>query len=62
MSKIKNKGTIEEVALNIPMWNFAVVTVSLPGVSLAICFITAFIFRFDDVNETMCEVSRSIFN
>ncbi|XP_059141793.1 post-GPI attachment to proteins factor 2-like [Physella acuta] len=60
MSKIKNKGTIEDVALNIPIWNFAVVTVSLPGVSLAICFITAFIFRFDDVNETMCEVKNFI--
>lgn len=57
MGKLKHKNVVEETHMSIPMWPFAIATVSLPGVSLAVCFITAFIFRFDDVNETMCDVS-----
>ncbi|XP_005100081.1 post-GPI attachment to proteins factor 2-like [Aplysia californica] len=60
MGKDKRKGTVDELNMNIPIWTFAVVTVGLPGVSLALCFITGFIFRFDDVNETMCEVKNYI--
>lgn len=60
MAKIKSRGTVEDLTLSIPFWHFAIVTVSLPGISLAVCFITAFIFRFEDVNETMCEVKNFI--
>ncbi|BFZ24460.1 hypothetical protein BsWGS_27499 [Bradybaena similaris] len=60
VAKIKKRWIIEEAYMNIPMWPFALATVSLPGVSLAVCFVTAFIFRFDDVNETMCNVKNFI--
>ncbi|KAI8798961.1 post-GPI attachment to proteins factor 2 [Biomphalaria glabrata] len=60
MAKTKSKGVVEEIFLNIPMWPFAVVTVSLPGVALFVCFVTAVIFQFDDVNETMCNVKNFI--
>ncbi|KAL8580217.1 hypothetical protein ACOMHN_039998 [Nucella lapillus] len=57
----KDKGSISTgVLLRIRFGLFAISTVSLPAVSLAICFITSFIFRFNDVNETMCEVKNFI--
>ncbi|KAH9508248.1 hypothetical protein Btru_050600 [Bulinus truncatus] len=60
MAKTKSKGAVEDILLNIPFWPFAVVTVSLPGVSLLVCFVSAVIFQFDDVNETMCNVKNVI--
>lgn len=33
-------------------------TVSLPLVALCFCFITAYIFQYDDVHETHCRVSN----
>ena len=57
MGKDRGSVTADRVLLRVTFWPFALVTVSLPAVSLAVCFITAFIFRFEDVNETMCEVS-----
>ena len=58
----RRKGTVDNVNLIVPIKPFAIVTVCLPGVSLAICFITGFLFRFEDVNETMCEVSNFSLN
>ncbi|XP_076468068.1 acyltransferase PGAP2-like [Babylonia areolata] len=60
MGKDGSSISTEGVLLRIRFWPFAICTVSLPAVSLAICFITGFIFRFDDVNETMCEVKNYI--
>ncbi|XP_067663240.1 post-GPI attachment to proteins factor 2-like isoform X1 [Haliotis asinina] len=54
------EGTIEKVYLHIPILKFAVVTVSLPAFALLFCFVTAFLFRFDDVNDTQCNVTNFI--
>ena len=62
MGKDGGPVLVDRIFLRVPFWPFAAVTVSLPAFSLAICFITAFIFRFDDVNETMCEVSTPFFS
>lgn len=35
----------------------AFITIALPFSALVICFITAYIFRYDDVHETHCRVS-----
>lgn len=56
----ENTITAEGVLLRVRFWPFAVVTVALPAVSLAVCFITGFLFRFEDVNETMCNVKNYI--
>ena len=61
MGKDGGPVVVDRIVLRVPFWPFAVVTVSLPAFSLAICFVTAYIFRFDDVNETMCEVSTTLF-
>ena len=60
MGKDGGPVVVDRIVLRVPFWPFAVVTVSLPAFSLAICFVTAYIFRFDDVNETMCEVSTTL--
>jgi hypothetical protein len=56
MGKPGDTVTAERTLLRLTFFPFAMVTVSLPAVSLAICFITAFLFRHEDVNETMCSV------
>ena len=53
--KVKNEE-VQDINLVVPIKSFAIFVVSMPGVALAVCFITAFMYRFDDVNETMCEV------
>ncbi|XP_076447048.1 post-GPI attachment to proteins factor 2-like [Babylonia areolata] len=50
----------ERILLRVHFWPFAIATVTLPSVSLAICFVTAFLFRSGDINETMCEVQNFI--
>lgn len=60
MGELGGPITAERVLLRCTFFPFAMVTVSLPAFSLAICFITAFMFRFEDVNETMCEVRNYI--
>lgn len=36
------------------------ITVSLPLGSLLVCFISAIIFQFDEVNQTVCEVGGKL--
>ena len=47
---------IRQPLFKIPFNFLAIITVSLPAVSLAVCFIYSMIFQFEDVNFTMCEV------
>ena len=47
---------IKSVIVNVSMLRYAIMTVSLPAVSLFVCFITAFLWRFEDVNDTQCNV------
>lgn len=54
-------GKAEDVLLSINFRRIAIVTVSLPAVSLLYCFVTGIIFRFDEVNETVCKVRSYIF-
>lgn len=35
----------------------AFITVALPFIALFLCFVTAYVFRYDDVHETHCRVS-----
>lgn len=35
-----------------------VITALLPLVTLFICFVTAYVFQYDEVHETHCRVSR----
>ena len=37
---------------------FGRITVALPLFSLVFCFLTAIIFKFDEVNKTVCQVSN----
>ncbi len=37
---------------------FAPLTVSMPLGAMLLCFTTAVIFQFDEVNKTVCAVSR----
>ncbi|CAG5136484.1 unnamed protein product [Candidula unifasciata] len=60
VAKIKKRWVVEETFMKISMWPFALVTVALPAISLAVCFITAYLFRFDEVNETMCNVRNFV--
>ncbi|KAK3099814.1 hypothetical protein FSP39_010148 [Pinctada imbricata] len=59
MGKVETKK-VEDVLLQIPFGKFAVVTVSLPALSLLYCFLTGIIFRFDEVNETVCQASNVV--
>ncbi|XP_041356768.1 post-GPI attachment to proteins factor 2-like [Gigantopelta aegis] len=52
--------SINGVLLNVSMLKYAIITVSLPAVSLFVCFVTAFLWRFDDVNDTQCNVTNFI--
>lgn len=55
MGKLETRR-VEDVQLTVPFKPFAIVTVSLPAFSLLYCFLHGIIFRFDDVNETVCKV------
>ena len=57
MGKLETRR-VEDVLLRVPFGRYAVVTVSLPAFSLLYCFLTGIIFRFNDVNETVCKVGR----
>ena len=56
------KEESKAVQINEPVFKlkfnvFAPITVSLPAVSLLVCFVSAMIFQFDEVNFTMCKVN-----
>ena len=48
---------IRQALIKIPFDVLALVTVLLPAVSLAVCFVYSMIFQFENVNFTMCDVS-----
>jgi len=43
--------------LFVPFSKYAIFTVTLPSVTLAYCFLSAYFFRFDEINDTDCNVS-----
>ncbi|KAJ8298265.1 hypothetical protein KUTeg_024796 [Tegillarca granosa] len=53
-------GKAEDVLLSINFRRIAIVTVSLPAFSLFYCFVTGIIFRFDEVNETVCKAQNVV--
>ncbi|KAK2170834.1 hypothetical protein NP493_1133g00002 [Ridgeia piscesae] len=52
--------TIHKVVFQLPIQTFAHVIVSVPALSLIICFVTSVIYQFDQVNETVCHVQNLI--
>ncbi|XP_033216363.1 post-GPI attachment to proteins factor 2-like isoform X2 [Belonocnema kinseyi] len=55
--ELNNVGSNKSsVYLAIPFRKLCIATVSLPLVSLIICFVTAYIFQQDDIHETHCRV------
>ena len=62
MGNVKEAKTeqVRGTLLKIPFNTFAPVTVSLPLFSLIFCFVTALLFKFDEVNKTVCQVSVKI--
>jgi ABC-type spermidine/putrescine transport system permease subunit II len=47
--------------LGVSFTTFGRITVSLPLGALAVCFVTAMLFSFDEVNPTMCGVGSKEF-
>ncbi|ESO93772.1 hypothetical protein LOTGIDRAFT_104796 [Lottia gigantea] len=62
MSKVgrDRRENISNVLLRVPIFAYAVVTVSLPAVALFLCFVTAVIFRYDEINDTQCNVTNFV--
>lgn len=56
----EKKESLQGVMLKIPFAKFAFITVSLPAFSLLFCFVSGIIFRFYDVNETVCKATNVI--
>jgi len=46
----------EKVSWRLSFVTLGRITVSLPLGALFVCFISAIIFQFDEVNQTVCEV------
>ncbi|XP_062591949.1 post-GPI attachment to proteins factor 2-like [Saccostrea cucullata] len=59
MGKLESKR-VEDVQLTIPFKPFSIVTVSLPAVSLLYCFLHGMLFRFSEVNETVCQAHNIV--
>ncbi|KAH3834869.1 post-GPI attachment to proteins factor 2-like [Dreissena polymorpha] len=55
-----SKLNVSDNLLRIPFFRYAVITVSLPAISLAYCFWSAYLFRSDEVNDTDCNVTNTI--
>ncbi|WAQ98758.1 PGAP2-like protein, partial [Mya arenaria] len=45
---------VSDNLLCIPFLRYAVITVSLPALSLTYCFLSAYLFRGDEINQTDC--------
>lgn len=56
MTLMKELQVQDNILLQINFLKYAIVTVSLPAISLLWCFVTGIIFQFDQVNETVCKV------
>ena len=53
----KSVGKIEENLYRLDFLTFGRITVALPLLSLIFCFLTCIIFKFEQVNKTVCNVS-----
>ncbi|XP_052793799.1 post-GPI attachment to proteins factor 2-like [Mya arenaria] len=51
---------VSDNLLCIPFLRYAVITVSLPALSLTYCFLSAYLFRGDEINQTDCNVTNTI--
>lgn len=54
------KSSDDGALIKVPFAQFALVTVSLPSISLLFCFLSGILFQFFDVNETVCNVTNFI--
>lgn len=55
-----DRKSLQHEEISLCRWSvrrLAFITIALPFSALVICFITAYIFRYDDVHETHCRVS-----
>ena len=59
MANSKEIKVADNILLQVNFLRYAILTLSLPSVSLVWCFLTGIIFQFDEVNETVCKVSFS---
>ncbi|XP_069129872.1 post-GPI attachment to proteins factor 2-like [Argopecten irradians] len=57
---VAKKESIHGTMLRIHFARIAFVTVSLPAFSLLFCFLSGIMFRFYDVNDTVCQVINVI--
>ena len=53
------ENSISNVYMCIPFTRYAVITVSLPAISLLYCFVSAFFFRGKEILDTDCNVSNT---
>lgn len=60
MTNSKEIKVADNLLLQVNFLRYAVMTVSLPAVSLLWCFLTGIIFQFDEVNETVCKAQNVI--
>ena len=47
---------VTDVLLRIPFMRFGIITVSLPAFALLYCFLSAYLFERDGINDTDCNV------
>lgn len=55
-----DRKSLQSKEISLCRWSvrrLSFITIALPFSALVICFITAYIFRYDDVHETHCRVS-----
>lgn len=59
MGKQKNELILQDVIVHymLSFKHLCLVTVLCPLAALLICFVTAYIFQYDDIHETHCRVS-----
>ncbi|XP_071127832.1 post-GPI attachment to proteins factor 2-like [Mytilus edulis] len=60
MTLMKELQVQDNILLQINFLKYAIVTVSLPAISLLWCFVTGIIFQFDQVNETVCKAQNVV--
>lgn len=51
---------VTDVLLRIPFMRFGIITVSLPAFALLYCFLSAYLFERDGINDTDCNVTNTI--
>lgn len=63
MGKQKNELVLQDVIVHymLSFKHLCLVTVLCPLAALFICFVTAYIFQYDDIHETHCRVGLNGF-